>query len=547
MVINSISNVDIIKSKVGGLRKEIEFIIDRLDFFYSNERSDGNSKIFSNGGLVRLSYPCNLLIQGRSGCGKTLLVETILQTLRYQYKIINSTYLYQSDEGETERYLEQLFQQSSLQSPFILVFEEIDAVTLNRSLSDTGYIEKRVSSYFLKLLEKNSNSRDTKWNRVVFVIGITCRMDSMDACYFNSGKFDQVIQIPIPLPSDRGEILDIIFSRFRNYNENRDHYKMISNQLSMVTHGYVGADLESLSKGAVLNRLKNGSINLEQQQESIVIEYSDFLESLKITRPSILNEFKLKFDRVSFEEIGGLDEILQKIKIGILSPIFQKELLGNLGIEAPRGVLLYGPPGNGKSMIARAIASYSSNINFISVNSTDIIDPVVGESEKNLQRLFKTLRESSPAILFLDQIEVLAKQRGFDTSAEQSSDRLLSCLLTEMDGISSSTSLNSKFIVLGATTRLDMLDSTILRPGRFDYQIEIPNPSQISRIDILKKITKSMPLNDNVDLTHLSQLTDGYSGADLNNLCKEAALLALRQDIHSQSISINHFTSILKK
>ncbi|KAM9998150.1 hypothetical protein ACTFIY_007799 [Dictyostelium cf. discoideum] len=542
-----------INENVGGLGNTVSFIVDRINDLFNLDGLDIIENIIINDGNGDQFYPCNTLINGRSGIGKSLLIKSILTKLSINYKIINSSNLFQKDDGDTEKLIESIFNTASSQSPFVLVFEEIDSISQIRNDS-LGYIEQRVVSNFLTLLENNSKKRS------VFVIGVTSRIESIDTAFFSIGKFDSVLNLPIPSPNDRKEILYLLFKKFPNFNNNEIHYKELSEYLGECTHGYVGSDLNSLCKEAILVNIKRnhcndgggggGGYNL--------IEKFDFDKAFELVKPSILNQYKLPTNigygggGNGFNEIGGLDEIIEKIKSSILTPMLNKNVLDRLGIKSPSGILLYGPPGNGKSLIARAIASSSPNINFISISSTDIIDPVVGASEKNLSKLFKTLRESSPCILFLDQVEVLAKLRGFDDSSEQSSDRLLSCLLTEIDGIyggsssGGSNNNNNQSIVLAATTRIDLLDPSILRPGRFDYHIEIPNPNKEARLDIFKKITKSMPLDESVDFIQLSELTQGFNGADINNLCKETALLALRNDININNISMSNFLDALK-
>ncbi|KAN0009738.1 hypothetical protein ACTFIU_007037 [Dictyostelium citrinum] len=541
-----------INENVGGLGNTISFIVDRINDLFNLDGLDIIGNIINNDNDDNDQfYPCNILINGRSGIGKSLLIKSILTKLSINYKIINSSNLFQRDDGDTEKLIESLFNTASSQSPFVLVFEEIDSISQIRNDS-LGYIEQRVVSNFLTLLENNSKKRS------VFVIGVTSRIESIDTAFFSIGKFDSVINLPIPSPNDRQEILYLLFKKFPNFINNENHYKELSEYLGQCTHGYVGSDLNSLCKEAILVNIKRNDGN---NNNNNLIEKFDFDKAFEVVKPSILNQYKLPssttttmnttgYGNNGFNEIGGLDEIIEKIKSSILTPMLNKSVLDRLGIKSPSGILLYGPPGNGKSLIARAIASSSPNINFISISSTDIIDPVVGASEKNLSKLFKTLRESSPCILFLDQVEVLAKLRGFDDSSEQSSDRLLSCLLTEIDGIygggSSKNNNHHQSIVLAATTRIDLLDPSILRPGRFDYHIEIPNPNKEARLDIFKKITQSMPLDESVDFIQLSELTQGFNGADINNLCKETALLALRNDININNISMSDFLDALK-
>ncbi|EGC36954.1 hypothetical protein DICPUDRAFT_150495 [Dictyostelium purpureum] len=551
-----------INKNVGGLNNIVSFIVDRIYDFFNIDNNNFND-IIENciDNSIDQYYPNTLLINGRSGIGKSILIHSILNNLSttLKYKIVNSSNLFQRDDGDTEKLIDSLFTTSSTQSPFVLVFEEVDSISQIRN--DTlGYIEQRVVSNFLTLLERNSRKRS------VFVIGITSRIESIDTSFFSIGKFDTVINIPIPSPKDRETIIYLLFKKFPNFKKHKNHYKKMAEYIGNCTHGFVGSDINSLCKEAILYAIKrqreniDGTDNNSKDTENsntdnidFIIKEEDFNKSFEIIKPSILNQYKLPatIEKIKFSDIGGLDDIVEKIKSSILTPILNRHILDKLGIKPPSGILLYGPPGNGKSLIARAIASASPNINFISVQSTDIIDPVVGASEKNISKLFKTLRESSPCILFLDQIEVLAKLRGYSDSSDQSSDRLLSCLLTEIDGIYSSGGGGEQLqqqqcIILGATTRIDLLDPSVLRPGRFDYHIHIPNPDCKGRKDILYKITREMPLDESIDFDKLSNITIGFNGADLNNLCKETALYALRNNINSNKIIMTDFLETLK-
>ncbi|GAM20704.1 hypothetical protein SAMD00019534_038790 [Acytostelium subglobosum LB1] len=534
------------RQHVGGLDRQCIAIIEALSYYVATSFK-GNQQQQQQSSCIEdllcplgTPRPVHLLLSGRSGLGKSLLIQTILGQFKARqildFVIVNSSHCYKENDGDTERYLSSIIlgrRRSHFDKPFVLVFEEVDSISVRRQSSGLyGQIEQRVSSHLLDLLRQNSHAEHP-----IFIVGVTSRIDTLDDDFFQCGHFDSVINLPIPLPIDRQHILAVMIKRYANYSTNMDHYDQLIVDLASCTHGYVGADLQNLCNEAATLAI-TGSDSCQLSTSIVTIDH--FRRTFASIKPSILKEFKFTFERIGFQDIGGLDDIVAKIRTTVLLPIMNPEPLIRIGAAPPSGILLFGPPGNGKSLIARAIASSSPNVNFISIQSTDIISPVVGESEKNLTRLFRVVRESAPCVLFLDQVEVLAKKRGYDTSSEQSADRLLSCLLIEMDGFagSSTNGGGASSIILAATTRLDMLDPTILRPGRFDYHLEVPLPNDTGRIDILGKLTKQMPLSSDVDLVQLSSLTSGLCGADLNNLCKEAALIALRHNINSKDITM---------
>ncbi|EFA76829.1 AAA family ATPase [Heterostelium album PN500] len=475
----------------------ILIVFDSLKYSYNtinnhhNSRSNDNiNNIFKT---LDIRLPVHLLIQSRTGLGKSLLINTILNEFKSLYKhdldyqIINSTYLYQENDGDTERYLTSLIKRNNNNSstkPFILVLEEFDSISVKRESGRVGKIERGVTTFLLDLLDGNSEPSNV--NSCIFIIGITNRVDSIDSEMFQCGRFDSVINIPIPSPQDRKDILSILIKKYSGYYDNKQYYDELIDYLANCTHGYVGADLQFLCNEAATHAIvkseKQQKESRQQQSQRLLVSREDFNEMFHRVKPSILNQYQIRLESIAFEEIGALDQVIQRIKTAVLLPILNPEPLARIGIE------------------------------------------------------------------------VLARHRGFDSSTEQSADRLLSCLLIEMDGFATSQQHRSKTkgaaastnnsigsIVLGATTRIDMLDPTILRPGRFDYHIEIPNPDHNGRIDILTKLTKNMPLADDVNLFKLADLTNGCCGADLANLCKESALIALRQDLNSTKIEMQHF------
>ncbi|EGG13756.1 hypothetical protein DFA_11517 [Cavenderia fasciculata] len=553
-----------IKERVGGLDKVIDSIVKRLILYVESKtrlNKDNNEYCTSYPfQSSTIPLPNHMLVHSRTGTGKSLLVSTILDSFKKICKVnsltIASSYLYQKDEGDTERLVSDLFSRNQTNEPFIIVFEEIDSIAPKRT-PELGYIERRVSTHLLDLLSRNSRFENR--NKSVFIFALTNRFNAIDKEYFMSGRFDSVISLPIPSPLGRKEIVQTIVKKFPSYLNNIEHYQSLIQYIGQCSHGFVGADLSRLCGEAAQRKIRSCDSTIDPSL--VVVEKEDFDAMFEHVKPSALNEFKLSYEPIQFEDIGGLDKTIAQIKSCVLTPIMNRKPLRQMGIDPPSGVLLHGPPGTGKSLLARAIASSSPNINFISVQSTDIISPVVGESEKKLTALFRVLRDSAPAILFLDQVEVLAKKRGYDSSAQQSADRLLSCLLVEMDGMFSKQNKKVRIendddddedeqqaiIVLAATTKMELLDSTILRPGRFDYHIHVPAPDVVARHDILSKITKNMPIDPSINLYTFAEQTNGLNGADLSNICKEAALHALRRDLNGSTITLEDFKSVMNQ
>ncbi len=431
----------------------------------------------------------------------------------------------------TEQNLRKIFEEAEKNAPSIIFIDEIDAIAPKRE-EVTGEVEKRTVSQLLTLMD------GLKKRGKVIVIAATNREVALDPALRRAGRFDREIELGVPDKKGRKEILQIHTRKMPlDKSVNLD-------ELANITYGYVGADLEALAKEAAMHALRRllPKIKWKEEEElpqealeKLVVNKKDFLEALKIVEPSAMREVLIEIPNVKWNDIGGLEEVKRELRESVEWPLTIPESFERVGIQPPRGVLLYGPPGCGKTLLAKAIAN-ESNSNFISVKGPELLSKWVGESEKRMRDLFRRAKQVAPSIIFFDEIDALAPKRGTYAGGEHVSERIVSQLLTEMSGLEELKDV----VVIAATNRPDMLDPALLRPGRFDRQILVPSPDEKSRLKILEIKTKDMPLKG-VDLNKLAKETEGYSGADLEALAREAGMYALRENKKANEVNMNHF------
>jgi transitional endoplasmic reticulum ATPase len=377
----------------------------------------------------------------------------------------------------------------------------------------------------------------------VIVIGATNRPGALDQALRRPGRFDREIEISVPDKRGRHEVLQI-HTRGMPLAADVD-----LNKLSAMTHGYTGADLSSLSRETAMKALRRylPEINVEEERippevlEKMEVRMDDFTNAFKEVTPTAMREVYIEVSTVHWDDVGGLDDVKQSLKEAVEWPIKTPEMFTRVGIRAPKGILIYGPPGCGKTLLARAVAT-ESEANFISIKGPEVFSKWVGESEKAIREVFRKARMAAPSIVFLDEIESLTPRRGMGGSDSDVSERVISQLLTEMDGINTLHDI----VIVAATNRPDMVDPAVIRPGRFDRLIYAPEPDEKSRIQIFKLYTKNMPLEQDVDINQLAFATKYYSGADIESLCREAAIRALRRDVNIQKITNKDFQDALK-
>ncbi|MFP3286294.1 MAG: CDC48 family AAA ATPase [Acidilobus sp.] len=483
--------------------------------------------------------PKGILLYGPPGTGKTLLAKALANEIGAYFIAVNGPEIMSKFYGESEERLREVFKEAQENAPAIIFIDEIDSIAPKRS-EVVGEVEKRVVAQLLALMD------GIQERGKVIVIGATNRPDDIDPALRRPGRFDREIEIRPPDEKGRFEILQV-HTRNMPLAEDVD-----LREIAKMTKGYTGADLAALAKEAAMASLrefiKSGKVDLNKPGEirrevleTLKVGRRHFLEAMKFVRPTLMREVYVEVPEVHWDDIGGLENVKQELREVVEWPLKYPEVFQKMGIEPPKGILLYGPPGTGKTLLAKAVAT-ESGANFIAIRGPEVLSKWVGESEKAVREVFRRAREVAPAVVFFDEIDSIAPVRGqsFDSGV---TDRIVNQLLTEMDGIVPL----SNVVVLAATNRPDILDPALLRPGRFDRVIYVPPPDKEARKQILKIHTKKVPLANDVDLDRLAELTEGYTGADLAALVREAALLKLREKLEPGPVEWRHFEQALKK
>jgi transitional endoplasmic reticulum ATPase len=512
---------------IGGLHEELQRIREMIELPLKHP------ELFRHLGI---EPPKGVILYGPPGTGKTLIAKAIANETGAHFISINGPEIMSKFYGESEARLREVFQEAEQNAPSIVFIDELDAIAPKRS-EVTGEVERRVVSQLLTLMD------GLKSRGQVVVIGATNRIEAIDPALRRPGRFDREIRIGVPDRNGRREIL-LIHTRRMPLAEDVD-----LDELADITHGFVGADIAALVREAAMNALRRylPEIDLEKEVipaevlEKIKVSREDFANALKTIQPSALREVVLEVPNVKWTDIGGLEAVKQELMEAVEWPLKYPEVFKRLGIRPPRGILLYGPPGTGKTLLAKAVAT-ESQANFISVKGPEVLSKWVGESEKAVREIFRKARETAPCIIFFDELDSIAPRRGFHTDAGVT-DRIVNQLLTEMDGIQSLKGV----VVLGATNRPDILDPALLRPGRFDRVLYVPPPDKAARLAIFQIHTREMPLDEDVDLDILASVTEGYTGADIEAVVREAAMLAARENINAQKVSMRHFEKALLK
>ncbi len=479
--------------------------------------------------------PKGVLLYGPPGVGKTLLAKAVANEAEAYFIAINGPEIMSKFYGESEQRLREIFEQAKKNAPAIIFIDEIDAIAPKRD-EVVGEVERRVVAQLLALMDGLESRGD------VIVIAATNRPNALDPALRRPGRFDREIEIPLPDKQGRLEILQI-HTRGVPLSEDVDLLK-----LAEMTHGYTGADLAALVKEAALHALRRylPEIDLESDTipaevlEKMEVRMEDFLAAYKEIVPSGLREIYVEVPEVRWSDVGGLEDVKQQLREAVEWPLKYPEVFEQMGIQPPKGILLFGPPGTGKTLLAKAVAT-ESGANFIAIRGPEILSKWVGESEKAIRQTFRRARQVAPAIIFFDEIDAIAPARGFRHDTSGVTDRIVNQLLTEMDGIEPLRNV----VVIAATNRPDILDPALLRPGRFDKLIYVPPPDYKARLEILRIHTRNMPLAEDVDLEYIARRAEGYSGADLEALVREAALQALREDINTSKVYMRHFEKAL--
>ncbi|MAG39126.1 ATPase [Candidatus Woesearchaeota archaeon] len=519
---------DITYEDVGGLESEIKKVREMVELPLKHP------EVFERLGI---EPPKGVLLHGPPGTGKTLLAKAVANETNANFLLINGPEIMSKYYGQSEENLRKKFDEAEKNSPSIIFIDEIDAIASKREESK-GEVERRVVAQLLALMD------GLKSRGKVVVIAASNIPNSLDPALRRPGRFDREIVIGVPQKEGRLDILKI-------HTRNMPLAKNVSlKKLAEVTHGFVGADVAALAKEAAMIVLRRILPDLKMEENESIppdvlkklsLTQSDFKEALKVVRPSAMREVLVEVPNVKWTDVGGLEQVKQELKEAVEWPLKNSEVFSRLGITPPRGVLIYGAPGTGKTLLAKAVAT-ESEANFILVKGPELLSKWVGESESAVRKIFEKARQTAPTIIFFDELDAMAhsRTRGSDSHVNE---RVVNQLLTEMDGLQEL----SDVVILAATNRPDMLDTALLRPGRFDRIVLTPVPDKKSREAIFKVHIKGMPLAKDVNLKKLVEKTNNFVGADIESVCKEAAIFALRDDLKSKTVKMKYFDKALNK
>lgn len=519
---------------IGGLKNEVQKVREMIELPLRHP------EIFDR---IGIEAPKGVLLHGPPGTGKTLLAKAVANETNANFYSISGPEIMSKFYGESEERLREIFKEAEENAPSIIFIDEIDSIAPKRE-EVSGDVEKRVVSQLLTLMD-GIQSRGK-----LVVIGATNRPNAIDPALRRPGRFDR--EIDIGIPDEQGR-LDILQIHTRGMPLTDD---VNLDSIAKVTHGFVGADLEALSKEAAMRSLRRilPEINLEQPKipaeilNKIKITKQDFDEALRDVQPSAMREVLVQRPNVGWEDVGGLQQVKEELAEAIEWPLKHADLFTEADVQPPKGILLYGPPGTGKTMIAKAVAT-TSEANFISIKGPELISKWVGESEKGVREVFRKARQAAPCVVFFDELDAVAPRRGGGSEGDSHvTERVISQMLTEMDGLEDLKGV----VVIGATNRPDIIDEALLRPGRFDRILEVPVPDIEARKQIFHIHTKKKPLDSDVNLDKMVEMTEGMTGADIAALVNAAAMSAIKEHVRQKSgtkliISMKHFEAALNK
>jgi len=518
--------LDVTYEDIGGLNEESKKIREMVELPLKHP------EIFERLGI---DPPKGVLLYGPPGTGKTLLAKAVANESEANFILINGPELMSKFYGESEKNLRDKFDEAEKSAPAIIFIDEIDAIASKRE-EVNGEVERRVVSQLLTLMD------GLKSRGKVVVIGATNRPNAIDPALRRPGRFDRELCINVPDKKGRLSILKIHtrgmpLAKDVNLEETAENI-----------HGFVGADISSLCKEAAMALLRRELPKLKMEDEipkevleNLQVTKKDFQDALKVVRPSAMREVLVETPNVKWKDIGGLEKTKQELREVVEWPLTSPESFVRMGIKPPKGVLLYGPPGTGKTLLAKAVAN-ESGANFILVKGPELLSMWVGKSEEGVRKIFERARQVSPCVIFFDEMDSLAVRRGLEMGTRVT-EQVLNQLLSEMDGIEELQNV----MIIGATNRPDMLDPAILRPGRFDRILLIGPPDRDGRLEIIKIHTAKMPLAKDVDINKLADLTEGYVGADLEGMLREAAMISLRENKDTKDVKKKHFDEAMRK
>lgn len=519
---------DVTYDDVGGLGDTVEQVREMIELPLKHP------ELFHRLGI---DPPKGVLLHGPPGTGKTLLARAVANEADANFFSIAGPEIMGRHYGESEQRLREMFQQAEQQAPSIIFIDEIDSIAPKRS-EVTGELERRVVAQLLTLMDGLEPRKN------VVVIGATNRLNAIDEALRRPGRFDREIVIGVPDYQGRRQVLSI-HTRGMPLAPDVD-----IDELARTTYGFVGADLSALTREAAIEALRRNLPNIDldggeipgEVLENIRVERADFFGALKRVQPSAMREIMIQVPDVTWDDVGGLEEAKRALREGIELPLKHADAFRRLGIRPANGFLLYGPPGTGKTLLAKAVAR-EAEANFIATKSSDLLSKWYGESEQQISRLFARARQVAPTVIFIDEIDSLAPQRGGGLGEPAVTERVVNTILAEIDGLEELQGV----IVVGATNRPTLLDPALLRPGRFDELVYVSVPEREGRLQILRIHTSGMPLAEDVQLELLADRTHGYTGADLEDLTRRAGLNALRENMEAKIVSMRFFEAALKE
>lgn len=517
-------------SNIGGLEEQIRIVREMV------ETPLQNPQLFQK---YDVRPPRGVLLYGPPGTGKTLIARAVASETNAHVILINGAEVLSKFYGETEQKLRSIFEEAQERAPSIIFIDEIDALCPKRDEAP-GEMEKRVVATLLTLMDGISTSPQAKSQAGIVVIGATNRPNALDEALRRPGRFDREVEIGIPNAAARYSILSTILRKIPNSLENEQ-----VESLAATSHGYVGADLSAVCREAGLKCINRLSVDPlweeSRDMQAVVVTFKDMKAAMAEIRPSAMREIMLEVPKVYWNDIGGQADVKSKLKESVEWPLKHPDAFARMGIRPPKGVLLYGPPGCSKTLMAKALAT-EAGLNFIAVKGPELFSKWVGESERAVREVFRKARAASPSIIFFDEIDALTVKRGSDRDGGTSvADRVLSQLLNELDGIEPLVNVT----VVAATNRPDIIDSALLRPGRIDRILYVNPPDTASRREIFRLQLAKIQCSPDISADELAEQTNGYSGAEIVAICQEAALQAMEADIHAQSIQAVHFSKAI--